>query len=280
VNLPVKQSFLSLEEVLSGYDAVSQLYPHIPPMCIWRAWEYAAYHRYTLSEPVLDIGCGDGRFFQLAWPEIRDVVGVDADPAVAEAARRFGIYREVHVAPAHQLPVLPESFAFAFANCSLEHMDHLPEVLSSIRRSLHHGGFSLFSVVTDKFIEWATLSLLIDRIGEPERARTLQAEYEAYHHLVNPFPLEVWMEHLEKAGFEVLEHVPIVPEMTSRLFLFLDHLWHVRRLGGELGDMLHTYLATLPNFTQAFRQVLAGVLQMERDFSTGSGAILWARRSR
>lgn len=274
----MRQSLLAFDEVLSGYNVVSQLYPYIPSMYTWRAWEYVAYQRYTLPEPVLDVGCGDGRFFQLVWPQIRDVVGMDIDPSVVEVARQSGVYREVHLASAHRMPVPLESFASAFANCSLEHMNHLPEVLSSICRSLRPEGLFLLSVVTDKFLEWAALPLLVDRIGEPVRARALRADYEAYHHLVNPLPPEIWIEHLKKVGFEILEHIPIMPEMTSRLFLFLDHLWHVRRPGGELGDTLYTHLMTFPNFPQAFFQVLAGILQMERDWSTGSGAIFLARR--
>src|SRR6266849_6710505 len=142
----MRQSFLLLQEVLAGYDAVSQLYPYIPPMTIWRAWEYAAYQRYTLPEPVLDIGCGDGRFFRLVWPQLRDVVGIDMDAGIADAARRARVYREGYVAPAHQLPVLSESFASAFANCSLEHMENLPAVLESIRRSVRLEGPFLLSV--------------------------------------------------------------------------------------------------------------------------------------
>lgn len=274
----MKQRLLSAEEVLTGYDAVSQLYPHIPPMLIWRAWEYAAYQHYKLSEPVLDVGCGDGRFFQLVWPQVQDVVGVDIDSGVADSARRSGAYREVYAAPAHQLPVAPKCFVSAFANCSLEHMDHLSEVLSSIHRSLHVGGYFLLSVVTDRLLEWTMLPLLLDQVEEPKRARDLRIEYEAYHHLVNPLSLEVWTEHLEEAGFEILEYIPIVPEMTSRLFLFLDQLWHVRQASGELGDLLYSYLKELPSFLKAFRQILAGVLQMERDWSSGSGIVLWTRR--
>ncbi len=274
----MKQRLLFLEEVLTGYDAVSQLYSYIPPMCIWRAWEYAAYQRYSLPEPVLDIGCGDGRFFRLVWPQINAAVGVDIDPGVCDAARGSGVYQEVYAVPAHQLPVHLENFASAFANCSLEHMDHLSEVLSSIYRALRPAGQFLLSVVTDKFLKWATLPGLIDRAGVPERAEALQAEYVAYHHLVNPLPTEASVQSLEDAGFDVLEHVPIMPEMTSRLFLFLDHLWHIQQPGGELGEVLYKYLTTLPQFQVAFRQVLAGVLQMERDWSNGSGAIFWARR--
>lgn len=274
----MKQILLSEADVLSGYDTVSQLYPHIPSLVLWRAWEYAAYQRYTLSEPVLDIGCGDGRFFRLIWPQSGEVIGVDMDAYIAEMARQSGVYREVYVIPAHQLPLPGQNFASAYANCSLEHMDHLPQVLKGICQSLFPGGYFLFSAVTDKFLQWASLPLLVDKIGEPQRARTLQAEFEAYHHLVNPLPVQVWIECLEEAGFEVLEHTPILPELTSYLFLFLDHLWHVRRLGGELGDLLYPYLTALPRFPQAFRQILVGVLQMEKDWSIGSGAIFWARR--
>lgn len=206
-------------------------------MCTWWAWEYAVYQRYVLPEPVLDGSCGDGCFLRLVWPQIFDVIGVDVDPGAADMAQRSGIYSKVHIAPAHALAFEPERFASAFANCSLEHMDHLSEVLNRICRSLRPSGSFLVGVVTDKFLEWAMLPLLMDYVGEAACARALQADYEAYHHLVNRLPPEAWVEHLEKAGFEVLEHTPIVPELTSRLFLFLDHstgggvIFWVRRKG-------------------------------------------------
>ena len=274
----MKLSLLSSDEVVAGYDAVSLLYPYIPPMSMWRAWEYAAYRRFALPEPVLDVGCGDGRFFRLVWPPPRNVVGVDVDPGVVEAARRSGVYREVLVAPADRLPVRPETFASAFANCSLEHMDHLSEVLRGISGGLRPGAPFLLSVVTDRFLEWTALPGLIGAVGEAARARALHAEYEAYHHLVNPLPANTWIERLEEAGFEVLEHVPLLPELTSRLFLFLDHLWHLPRPGGELGDVLYPLLTTLSDFPAAFRQVLTGVMRMEWDWSSGSGAVFQARR--
>ncbi|WP_133716048.1 class I SAM-dependent methyltransferase [Methylocaldum gracile] len=274
----IKQVLLSAEEVLKGYDAVSQLYPYVPPMSMWRAWEYAAYQRYQLMEPVLDIGCGDGQYFRLIWPELKEVVGVDINPSVADVARKSGVYSEVHVMPADRLALSGGSFASAFANCSLEHMDNLSEVLRGISHRLRPGGQFLLSVVTDKFLEWSTLPLLIDKMGDTQRAQMLLNEYKAYHHLVNPLPPEVWIKSFENAGFEVIEHIPILPEMTSRLFLFLDNLWHVPRPIGELGDDLFPYLMRLPSFPLAFRQILTGVLEMEQDWSLGSGAVFCVRR--
>ncbi|HYE37784.1 class I SAM-dependent methyltransferase [Methylocaldum sp.] len=276
--MTVKQTLLQIEAVLEGYDAVSQLYPYCPPMSMWRAWEYAAYQRYQLAEPVLDVGCGDGQYFRLIWPTLKEVVGVDIDPGVADSARRSGVYSEVHVMPAHQLTLPAGSFASAFANCSLEHMDHLSEVLNGIFCCLRPGGQLLLSVVTDKLIEWSALPTLIHEMGDPRWAESLLNEYKAYHHLVNALPPAVWVERLEQVGFQVVEYIPIVPEVISRLFLFIDHLWHVRKANSELGDTLFPYLTGLPSFPQAFRKVLTGVLEMERNWSLGSGAVYCARR--
>src|SRR5208283_1563150 len=152
---------------------------------IWRAREYAAYQRFTLHEPVLDVGCGDGCFFQLVWPAVQDVIGVDMDPGGANSARQTGIYRAVHTTRANRLPFPPETFASAFANCSLEHMDDLAGVLGGIHRSLRPGGSFLLSVVTDEFTEWAALPLLTELMGQPRLARILPKNHIAYHHLVN-----------------------------------------------------------------------------------------------
>lgn len=245
---------------------------------MWRGWEYAAYQRYQLKEPVLDIGCGDGRFFQLMWPQVKAVVGIDSDQASLATAKESGVYTRVLLTGAQQLPFPQGSFASAFANCSLEHMDHLDTVLRNIFCSLQPGGTFLLSVVTNKFLEWASLPLLIRLVSEPERARSVQTDYENYHHLVNPLPFEKWVDRLQGAGFEVTEYVPILPEMTSRLFLFLDHLWHVRRPEGELGDLMYPLIAGLPQFSTGFQQVLSGFLQMETHWDITSGAVFQARR--
>lgn len=276
----VRCSILTAEEVLAGCSAVGRLYPHIPPMVIWRGWEYAAYRRYSLAEPVLDVGCGDGRFFRFLWPGIQEVMGVDANPGVADAAERSGVYRAVYVTPANDLSGVPTNFGSAFANCSLEHMDDLPQVLRGVARCIRPGGTFLMSVVTDKWLEWSTLPWLVNMAGESARAGSLQSDYERYHHLVSALHPDVWIQQLESAGFEVQEHIPIVPMVTSWIFLLLDQLWHLRQGGEELGNLLHERLRQLHQFPEASSLVLAGVLQMEQDWATGSGAVFCARRKR
>jgi len=267
-----------MDDFLAAYDVVSKLYPLIPSMSAWRSCEYAGYRRFQLHEPVLDIGCGDGRFFRLLWPEIKTVDGVDFDAATAEAARHSGVYREVHASPADKMPVRESAYASAFANCSLEHMNNLPGVLNAIARNLKPGAPFILSVVTDKFIEWQMLSLLVEKSGAPDLARRLKQEHIDYHNLVNAFSADDWAKKLGAAGFEVDAYIPIASENMSRLILLFDQLWHVPQPGGELGLQIYAHLERFPNFPQAFRHILRGVLELDEASSGFSGGIFKATR--
>jgi SAM-dependent methyltransferase len=272
---------LSDEDILAGYDRVSSLYPFIPPLSLWRAWECAAYARYRLPEPVLDIGCGDGRFFRMLWPHIRQVVGVEVDPAVAEQAVASGVYERVLRTPANRIPAGETGYASAFANCSLEHMDDLDGVLRSVYRALAPGGRFLCSVVTDRFVAWPPLPALIATVAGAELARQLGTEYLSYHHLVSPLTEHAWCQRLEAAGFGVREHVPILPEATARLFLTLDQLWHLPGTSpgpAGLGIELEIFLSRHPRFPTAFRQILRGVIEMEVDHHAACGAVFLAEK--
>jgi len=273
----VKRHHLDNAEILAGYDAVATLYGSIPPILMWRSWEHAAYRRFPLPEPVLDVGCGDGRFFRLVFPGISEVVGVDANAGVGHAARQIGIYSEIHICPAHTLPLPGRRFASAFANCSLEHMDRLPDVLRGIFESLESGGSFLCSVVTDRFLEWSPVPLLLHAAGAPEQAMSVQQDYEAYHHLVNALSPDEWVRRLEEAGFDIIDYVPIVPEWSGRVFLFFDELWHLRRGTVECGEQLAPHFARA-GFVRGFRQVLAGIFEMEDALGPAAGAVFHARR--
>jgi SAM-dependent methyltransferase len=269
------------EQVLEAYDRVVELYPHIPSLSHWRAWEYAAYQHYRLDGRILDLGCGDGRYFRLIWPQTTDVVGVDMNPGVAELGRQNGVYREVHVAPAHQVPEPDTSFDHVFANCSLEHMDHLDTVLAEIYRCLKPGGTLLCSVVTGRFVQWSLLPNLVAQAGFDEAATALQKDFLDYHHLANPLSVGEWAKSFNRAGLVPEEHIPILPKHNSGIFLLMDSLWHVKRVGGgEIGDVVFPFLSANANFPDAFRKVLAGLLKMETDWQDCSGAVFVVRKPR
>lgn len=265
--------------MLQGYDAVSTLYPHIPPLSHWRAWEYTAYQKYQLNGRILDLGCGDGRYFHLIWPHVDDVIGVDMNSAVADLGRRSGVYREVHVAAAHHLPEASESFDHVFANCSLEHMDHLDEVLAEIYRCLKPGGSLLCSVPTDRLIQWSLLPNLAAMAGFDSLAASLQNDFVTYHHFVNLLSVREWQMKFTNVGLIPEDHIPILPKFNSGIALLMDCLWHVKRAGGgEMGDTIYPFLRANPDFPRAFRSVLAGLLDMETDWQDCSGAVFLVKK--
>lgn len=277
----MQNNILLAEDVLRGYDAVSILYPHIPSLSHWRAWEYAAYQHHRLDGRILDLGCGDGLYFRLIWPDATEVVGVDMNPEVAELGWQHGVYREVHVTPAHQVPELDASFDHVFANCSLEHMDCLNAVLAEIHRCLKPGGTMLCSVVTDRFVQWSLLPNLVGQAGFGEAAAVLMKDFLDYHHLTNALSVDAWVTSFNRAGLIAEQHIPILPKHNSGIFLLMDALWHVKRAGGgEIGDVIFSFLSANAKFPSAFRKVFAGLLEMETDWQDCSGAVFLVRKPR
>jgi ubiquinone/menaquinone biosynthesis C-methylase UbiE len=271
---------LDSDEVLHGYDTVCALYSHVPPLSHWRAWELAAYRKLGLAGGrVLELGNGDGRYFRLIWPDANDVVGVDRDPCAADAGLRSGVYREIHVADAHEVPELSETFDHVFANCTLGRMDHLDAVLSEARRCLKPGGSLICSVVTDRFLQWNVLSNLVGLVGHTEAAASLQEDFFEFHHLVNPLSADEWQQRFRNAGLAPEVHIPILPKFNSGIFLLMDCLWHVKMSSwGELGDTVYPFLLENPKFPRAFRSVISGLLEMETDWQDCSGAVFLVRK--
>ena len=266
------------EEILAGFDALADIYAHVPPLIMWRAWELAVYRHLALTGPVLDLGCGDGRFFRRAWGEQLDVVGIDAEAGVVQAARLSGLYREVHHARADALPLADASFASVFANCSIEHMDHLDRVLAEAARVLRPGGTVLMSVITDRFTAWGPLRLLLSACAEAqagERAQTIHAEY---HHLVNAFPREGWIERLDHAGLQVSAWAPLVQGAAGWSFLLLDQLWHMPQPAGEFGDTFAARLLALPDLAVGTRRILEGLLILSAPDDEYAGLVLCAQK--
>lgn len=275
----MKTIFLMPEDVLLGYDAVSALYPYVPPLSHWRAWEYAAYRRCQLNGRILDLGCGDGRYFRLIWPEATDVVGVDMDASVAELGRQSGVYRHLHVTAAHSVPEQSETFDHVFANCSLEHMDHLDAVLAEVSRCLKPGGTLLCSVVTDRFMQWSLLPNFVAAAGFDAAAKSLREDFLSFHNLVNPLSVQEWQQRFAKAGLVPQRHIPILPIFNSGIFLLMDSVWHLKQAaGGEMGDTIFPFLSKNAKFPRAFRNVFAGLLEMETDWEDCSGAVFQVRK--
>ncbi len=275
----MRERRVSHAEILDGFDALADIYAHVPPLIMWRAWELAVYRHHAVSGPLLDLGCGDGRFFARAFGTGHDVVGLDADATVVAAARASGLYREVHHGQAHQLPFATASFQTVFANCAVEHMDRVDDVLAEVARVVRPGGTFLLSVVTDTFVQWAPLRRLLAACAvDDAMASRAQRNHEDYHHLVNAWPVEQWVARLAAAGLTPTEWSPLMQGAAGWSFLLFDQLWHMPQPEGEFGDQFAAHLLTLPDLALGTRQMFEGLLTLSSPESPYAGLVVCATR--
>lgn len=270
---------IEFQDVLDAFNRLENIYPRVLPLTMWRAWELAAYKRFSLAEPVLDLACGDGSLFRLTWPAIRDVAGIDLDKGAAERALISGVYKRVENVSANQLPFENNSFASVFSNCALEHMDDIEGVIREAHRVLRPNGLFLLSVVTDHFLDWTPLPFLTKVLGFPARWAGVREDYLNYHHLRNPFPSEEWVRLFEHAGFAVEENIPILPDAFAHFFLFLDQLWHIPYEQTEASTALYPVLLKLPNYSEGMQDILSGLYKLSTDYRQGAGAVFALRKS-
>lgn len=173
--------------------------------------------RHPCPDPILDLGCGDGLFASIAFPDT-EVWGIDIDAKEGRWAAASQAYSQVilgDVTRAH-LPV--NFFQTCVANCSLEHVPRLDLALKNVRESLKPGGRLLMFVPNR---EWATHLLsyrFLAALGAPGLARTLQEAIDAFfkhHHLYDE---EGWRHVTSDAGFEVEKVEPILASASTVAF--------------------------------------------------------------
>ena len=205
------------------------LWQHLKDLPAFRALLRAVEARFyqdllPLAEPVLDVGCGDGHFASVAFPQPL-ATGIDPESVVLGEARDRGAYRVLAQALGNGLPYADGHFATAISNSVLEHIPQVDDVLAEITRVLQPGGRFIFCVPGDHFTEL----LLFTQIFRRLRLESLAVTYERYfdrisrhHHCDGP---EVWQDRLQAAGLQ----------LESSFYYFSARATHALDLGHYLG---------------------------------------------
>jgi len=171
-----------------------------------RAVEARFYQDIDLPEPVLDLGCGDGRFAAMAFAGRPPMIGVDPWwPPLRESAR-CQVYRAAIQSAGAALPFPNICFASAVSNSVLEHIPGLDPVLAEVARVLKPGGRFVFSVPSDNFLAFLSVSSRLRRAG----LRPLGAAYERFFNRISRHyhcdDAAQWAERLDRAGFTIERH--------------------------------------------------------------------------
>jgi len=169
---------------------------------ITRSIEARILHDIELPRPLLDVGCGDGHFASVVFPQGVDV-GIDPGIADAREAVERGAYRLVVTASSLAVPFPDRSFASVLSNCVLEHIPDLDKTLSEVARVLRPGGRFVATVISHRFSDLFIPPRAWSRVGL-SRARNAYVRWfnrKARHfHFDSP---ETWIARLARAGLTV-----------------------------------------------------------------------------
>lgn len=122
------------------------------------------------GERILDLGCGTGELAERIAATGAEVIGIDSDPAMIEAARTRLPNVELRVADGHDFAV-DEPVDAVFSNAALHWMPAAVEVLGCVSDALRHGGRFVAEMGATGNV--ATVMAAVDRAcreaGLPER---------------------------------------------------------------------------------------------------------------
>jgi SAM-dependent methyltransferase len=203
---------------------------------IMRSIEARILSEVPFPRPILDIGCGDGHFGSVLFPD-----GAEAglDPGIADLAeaRGRGVYRLLVTADSGDMPFAPASFGSVVSNCVFEHIPRIERTVGEIARVLKPGGVFACTVIGDRFSEFLTGARAWRRLGL-EGARRAYLDWfnrkSVHFHFDPP---RVWAKRFESAGLSVERWRYYLSPRAARAFhrshyVSLPHL-AARRLTGR-----------------------------------------------
>jgi trans-aconitate methyltransferase len=155
------------------------------------------------GERILDLGCGDGQLSQRIASSGARVVGLDASPQMAAAARTRGI--AVDEGSAESMPYADQSFDAVFSNAALHWVRDHDSMLAEVRRVLRPGGRFVAEMGGLGNIAAIRVALIavLSRHG-----------FDGREDNVNYYPTpEIYSRRLVRHGFTV-ERIALIPRPT------------------------------------------------------------------
>ena len=180
-----------------------------PSQAFWRYFELKALRAVRVQRPILEIGCGDGKFSALLFDEIDEAM--DINPRALARAGAHGVYRRLRCADARAPQATRGSFATVYANCVMEHVPGIEGVLRGCYDALAAEGQLVVTVPLSEMNQH-----LLFRCGVYSRWRQHQLAH------CNLFAAGQWRELLQDAGFREIEFRPYLGAGACRFWDRVD----------------------------------------------------------
>jgi ubiquinone/menaquinone biosynthesis C-methylase UbiE len=168
-----------------------------------RAVEARFFQHIDLPEPILDIGCGDGNFAELAFPDRTLTVGIDPWWNPLKKAKRAGAHEHLIQSLGDNLPFPEDHFATIISNSVLEHIADIQPVLREANRVLQPDGRLVITMPNHNYTKYLGGALFFERLGIKPLADLYRRFFNFIARHSHTDSAERWAVRLAEAGFVV-----------------------------------------------------------------------------
>jgi SAM-dependent methyltransferase len=201
-----------------SFDDFSQYFPHAPvALCIKECARLTVLRRFACPGPLLDVGCGDGLFTKIAFPD-REVWGIDLDAKEGRWAQASRAYAQIILGDITRAQLPAGFFQTCVANCSLEHVPNIDGALTTIRSSLAVGGRAYLFVPHKDWASRMRSVRLLHAVNAHAAATSLQAQIDKTFRHVHLYDEKEWTEIAERSGLAVVKVEPILSTATTAAY--------------------------------------------------------------
>jgi SAM-dependent methyltransferase len=167
-----------------------------------RSIEARFYQQMELSQPILDLGCGDGHFASMAFDRPL-TAGLDPWWRPLRKAIRAGSYQLALQGLGDAMPFPDNTFGTVISNSVLEHILDIQPVLNEAARVLRPGGRLIITFPSDNFSASLGGALWLERLGLRRLAGRYRRAFNKIARHAHTDPPELWQRRLVEASLEV-----------------------------------------------------------------------------
>lgn len=168
-----------------------------------RAVEARFYQNLDLPEPVLDLGCGDGNFAELTFPERTLAAGIDPWWGPLQKAKRAGAHELLLQSLGERMPFPDSHFATVISNSVLEHIPDVQPVLREANRVLRQDGRLVITMPNHNYTKYLDGALFLEGVGLKGMAGQYRRFFNFIARHAHTDSAERWAVRLAEAGFVV-----------------------------------------------------------------------------
>lgn len=196
-----------LDKTVSDYNSIADKYSRVREKD-WKEFDFLFDKYLSLKNRVLDLGCGNGRFYDPFIERKADYFGTDSSSKLIEIAQKNHHRGNFQIAAGDSLPFASDYFDKIFSIAVLHHIPSVAfrlQFLKEAKRVLKDGGYLILTVWNLKekikpkgFFQW----LKGTRLDKGDIFLPWYGSKATYFHCFN---LEELVQLVKDSGFDVLD---------------------------------------------------------------------------